>query len=291
MKLKLLDNTEINFPSGANIEAHEENLYLASGDSRHVLILDKYWKEIERINITDEEETGISKASESDFKATTIFEINKIPRMLILGAQTNEPHKSTAVLFNLDDRTQEDFDVDVFYDRVKAVESNEVNIEAASVVLGQLVLAHRGSVANPVNNLVITDLDVWKNQAEEEITIRPFEFPETFEGFAEISGMCYSPVNDWLIITLFTEVATEEGSDEKVFESYIGMIENAARKLIRKKIKINELVNLADVDKRFRGQKIESICIQSDKDRKLKLHLVAEQGGEQLTLFKLRLKE
>jgi hypothetical protein len=291
MKLKLLDHKEINFPSGSGIEYHEEKIYLAGDDSGDLLVMNKNWKELSRVQLVHTQEPRIPKNLKPDLEATAILEINKIPRLLILGSGSLDPHRSKALLINLDDLTKEEFQIDVFYERLKNQDVHDLNIEAASVVLGQLVLAHRGNLSNPENYLVVTNMDVWKNQAEEEIHLRRFELPPSLPGFAGVSGMTYSPKNDWLIITLSTEETKDAVADGKIGTSYLGIIENAARKLFRKKIKVDEVINLSEVDARFAGNKIESVCVQSDKEAKVKLHLVADNDNGKTTLFKVRLKE
>jgi hypothetical protein len=291
MKVKLLDHKEISFPSGSGIEFHEEKIYLVGDDAKEILVLNKNWKELDRISVFESSTDRIAKDLKADMEATTIVEINKIPRLLVLGSGSMVPHRNRAFLFNLDDKTREEFPIDIFYNRLKNNGLADLNIESASIILGKLVLGNRGNISSPSNYLITADINVWKDQENEEIRILPFVYPQGSPDFAGLSGMTYSPQNDWLIITLSTENTKDSVNDGKIGDSYLGVIENASSKMVRKKIKIDELINLSDVDDTFRRNKIESVCIQSDKDAKVKLHLVADNDNGQSVLFKIRLKE
>ncbi len=69
------------------------------------------------------------------------------------------------------------------------------------------------------------------------------------------------------------------------------MIENLYRKIGREKgkIKINHLLDLNESAKEFKGYKIESVCIQSQKDHSIKLQLIANNEQAKTHLFKVGL--
>ena len=90
-----------------------------------------------------------------------------------------------------------------------------------------------------------------------------------------------------LLFTASTENKDSESEEDKIGESYFGIIENAYRKLYRKKVKINEWLMLSEADERFFKQKIESVCIQTEKRGKFKLHLVADNDRGGSFLFKV----
>jgi len=143
MKVKLLDHKEISFPSGSGIEFHEEKIYLVGDDAKEILVLNKNWKELDRISVFESSTDRIAKDLKADMEATTIVEINKIPRLLVLGSGSMVPHRNRAFLFNLDDKTREEFPIDIFYNRLKNNGLADLNIESASIILGKLVLGNR----------------------------------------------------------------------------------------------------------------------------------------------------
>lgn len=294
MKLTLTDFKELtSFPSGSGIEFHDEKVFLVGDDAKEVLVMNKSWKELERIPLFESTDDRIPKKIKSDLEATTVVVVNSIPRLLVLGSGSKEEHRNKAILFNLDDYIKEEFDMTVFYDRIKAAGITDLNIEsAATLAEGHIILGNRGNKKNPDNHLIITKNTFWKHQVDAELEILPIKFPgkENKLKGAGISGLTYSAINDWLIFTASTELTDNPVDDGPIGDSYLGIIENASRKIGRKDMKVNEFINLREAEKSLKGYKIESVCMQSEKSGRLKLQLVADNDDGVSCLFKVRLK-
>ncbi|MGN6421461.1 MAG: DUF6929 family protein [Pseudobacter sp.] len=291
MKIKLFDYKEVpSFPSGSGIEFYDDKVFLVGDDSREVLVLNKRWKELERVPLIAGTEPRVPKAVKSDLEATTIVTINRIPRLLVLGSGSLEKNRNKAILFNLDSYLKDEFDLTSFYNRIAKTGVKNMNIEAAALVEDHIILGNRGNRKNPVNQLIITRNAFWKHQAQAEISIVDLELPVKDKKGIGISGLSYSILNDTLIFTASTEQTDNAVDDGSIGDSYLGIIENASRKIGRKSLKVNELINLGDVHELFKGFKIESACIQSEKSNRLKLHLVADNDTGKSYLFKVRLK-
>jgi hypothetical protein len=290
MKVKLLDHKYIpGFNSGSGLQFHAENLYLTDTGSNEVLVLSQNWKEIDRIPLFGTK-GSLNNTEHKDLEAATIVEINSIPRLLALGTDIHDSSHNKAVLLNLDDRTREDFAIDEFDERLKVLGLDQLNIRTAAIILGKLVLGNRGNAGSTENNFVVTDIDLWKKQDTEEISLLPVKYPEdTPEGIL-LSGMSYSPENDWLILTFISEIGHSGNGDAPLSTTYLGLVENASRKVARKQVKINELIDLSEISKHLFGQEIKATCIQSDKSGKVKLYMVADhqEGGTQI--YKIRIK-
>ena len=289
MKIKLLDHKHIpGFESGSGLEFHGENIFITDTHSTEILVLSDNWKEIERIPLF-EAATGNVAAQHKDLDASTIVEINSIPRLLALGTDTHESKHNKAVLLNLDDRTREDFTIDKFDERLAIFGLDQLNIRGASIILGKLVLGNRKSISGGENNFIVTDIELWKKQDTEEISLLPVKYPEDTPPGILLSGTCYSPENDWLLITFISQNGiTEEGDQTPT--SYFGLVENASRKVARKQVKINELIDLAEVSKHLVGQTIKSLCIQSDKNGKVKLYVASDHPDGGTHVFRIRVK-
>jgi hypothetical protein len=288
MKLKLLDYKELpDLPTGSNLEFFNDAIYVVDDDASDMLVLNKKWQ-IQSTNklFLNGEPQMVSKAR-SDFEATTIVVINLIPRLLVLGYDAKDKcHK--AVLWNLDDLTKEEHDITEFYNRLKA-EVGVINIESAAIVLGKLVLCNRDHKQSPENHIIITDEDFWRNQDTAEITTISFDLPETPKQVVGLSGLTYSYKNDWLVATLLTEAGT--GNDNAASgDSYLAVIENASRKVVRKKMKVNTLFHLSDTDPSFAGYNIQSVGIRTEKSQRLKLQLLADNNAGVNGVFTVRLK-
>jgi hypothetical protein len=55
-------------------------------------------------------------------------------------------------------------------------------------------------------------------------------------------------------------------------------------------MKVNELIDLPGTHKEFKGHKVESVCIQNERNRSIKMHMVADNDDGGTFLFKVRLR-
>jgi len=287
MKLKLLDYKELpDLPVGSNLEFFNDAIYLVDDDASDMVVFNKKWQKEAVHPLLVNGEPRIAPKGKSDFEATTIVEVNSIPRLLVLGIDIKDNHHK-AILVNLDDLTKEEFDISEFYTRLKQT-VGVINIESAAIVLGKLVLCNRDHKAAPENHIIVTDADFWKNQATAEITTISFDLPQTPKQVVGLSGLTYSYKNDWLVATLLTEDGTAvDGRGD----SYLAVIENASRKVVRKKMKVNTLFHLSELDGSFSGFNLQSVCIRTEKTARLKLYMLAGNKQGMNGVFTVRVKE
>jgi hypothetical protein len=289
MKLKLLDYKELpDLPVGSNLEFFNDAIYLVDDDASDMVVLNKKWQKEAVHSLLLNSTPDIAPKGKSDFEATTIVEVNSIPRLLVLGYDVKDNHHK-AILVNLDDLTKEEFDISEFYTRLKQT-VGVINIESAAIVLGKLVLCNRDHKTAPENHIIVTDADFWKNQATAEITTISFDLPQTPKQVVGLSGLTYSYKNDWLVATLLTEDGTSASGRESG-DSYLAVIENASRKVVRKKMKVNSLFHLSEVDANFAGYNLQSVCIRTEKSMRLKLYVLADNKQGTNGVFTLRVKE
>jgi len=262
MKLKLIDYKELpDLPIGSNLEFFNDYIYLVDDDASDMVVLNKKWQTHAMHQLLVNGDPKIAPKSKSDFEATTIVEVNSIPRLLVLGFDVKDSHHK-AILINLDDHTKEEFDISEFYNRLKET-VGIINIESAAIVLGKLILCNRDHKASPENHIIVTDADFYRNQSGAEITTISFDLPQTPKQVVGLSGLAYSYKNDWLVATLLTESSTDpEGA---VGDSYLAVIENASRKVVRKKMKVNTLFHLSETDQAFNGFNMQSVCVHRKK--------------------------
>ena len=287
MKLKLLDYKEIpDLPIGSNLEFYNETLYLVDDDASDMVALNKKWQTQATHKLLRYDDPKILPGNKSDFEATTIVVVNSIPRLLVLGFDIKDNHHK-AILVNLDDYTKEEFDITEFYNRLKET-VGVINIESAAIVLGKLVLCNRDHKAAPENHIIVTDADFWKNQAKAEITTVSFDLPQTPNQVVGLSGLAYSYKNDWLVVTLLSEGADKD--HQSTGDSYLAIIENASRKVVRKKMKVNSLFHLNETSESFGGFNMQSLCIRSDKSSRLKLYLLADNKAGKNGVFTVLVK-
>lgn len=292
MNIKFLDFKQLkDFPSGSGIESFDNKIYIVGDDAKDILVVNKNWKLKETINLFPSDTLRIAKQLKADYEATTVIQINKIPFLLILGSGSIDATRNKGVLINLTSKATEEIDLSVFYDRLKQSGFKELNIEAVTLMGDKLILSNRGNKLRPDNRVILTSADFWKKQQTADIFPIKIEWEQKTESFMTLSGLTYSYQNDWLILTASSEDTDNAIDDGSIGDSYLGVIENISRKIGRSRLKLNSLFNLAKLDKLFKGHKIESVCIQGDKEHRLKLHLVADNDTGDSHLFKVRLKE
>jgi hypothetical protein len=288
MKLKLIDYKEISdLPVGSNVEFYNDILYLVDDDASDMVTLNKKWQVQATHQLLRNDDPKILPGTRSDFEATAIVVVNSIPRLLVMGFDAKDNHHK-AILVNLDDLTKEEFDISVFYNRLKET-VGVINIESAAIVLGKLILCNRDHKTAPEKHIIVTDADFYKNQETAEITTVSFDLPQTPKQVVGLSGLTYSYKNDWLIVTLLSE-----GSDkdhQTTGDSYLAVIENASRKVVRKKMKVNALFHMNEANNDFTGYNMKSLCIRSDKSRRVKLYLLADNKSGKNGVFSVRVKE
>lgn len=288
MKIKLLDFKETtDFPSGSGIEYYNGQVYLAGDDASDILVMDKKWKGLHRIKLFDNFDDRIPKSEKSDLEATTVVYINEVPYLCIFGSGSRQQHRNKAILVNLESNNFTEYNIELFYARLQESGIQYLNIESASVVEDLLILGNRGSKKNGGNQIIITQPEFWNHPEDAEIRIIPIELENES---AQLSGLTYSEKNDSLLFTASTEDTDNSYDDGRIGESYLGVIENAYRKLYRKRVKINELVMLSEIHEIFTGNKVESVCIQTEKTGRLKLHLVADNDKGGSFLFKVMVR-
>ena len=192
---------------------------------------------------------------------------------------------------NLKNNALQWLDLTVFYNRIKAAGISVLNIEGIAEVYDYLVMVNRGNTANPVNHLIITRADFWKDQEKASLQTIVLDFENVNAAGLQlgVSGLTYSDKHEDLFLTISTEDTPNAIDDGKIGKSYLAVIENLYRKIGREKgkIKVNHLIDLPAADKGFEGYKIESVCIQSSKDHSVKMQLVADNDLGKTFLFKV----
>jgi len=287
MKLELLDFIELeNYPSGSGIEFYDDNIYVIGEESRDLLVMGKKWNKPTLISLFDTTDKKKPVPVNSELESMTVLSVEKKPHLLIIGSGTATT-KNKALLLNLKNNAMRPIDLSVFYNRIKAATSLPLNIEGVAEVYDYLVMVNRGTN----NHLIITKPDFWKDQ--EKASLQPiivdFDSAKLTTGKLGISGLTYSDKHEDLFLTISTEDSDSKTTGEKSGKNYLAIIENLYRKIGREKgkIKLNQLIDLSEADKRFEGCRIESVCVQSSKDHSIKLQLVGDDENGKTLLFKV----
>jgi hypothetical protein len=289
LKLLLL----MDFPSGSSINYYNEKLYLVGDDASHILILDSNYEKVDSIKLFDHSEKRIPKTKKRDFEASTVVTDNGKSYLLVLGSASRESRKKV-MLVPLLSSTFHEPSFTEYYDgefitRLVASGIQEVNIEGVTLVGDRIVLANRGNSSNPKNHLIVTESNFWEKQKESRVNVSRLLSPAGRGGFIGISALFYLKQNDVLLVTLSSEVTSNSYDDGAIGNSYIAWIDNITQKINNPDLKLDGLINLADADKAFKGEKIEGICVESTMNEEFILHLISDNDKGESKLFKVKM--
>lgn len=272
------------YPSASGIEYFNNRVYLIGDDASDLLVLDSNLVIIDSIQLYSFTEKRIPKAIKPDLESITLTNDNKL---LLLGSGSLAPYRNTAWLIDPLTKQKDSIRLDTFYQRLKMNGLAEINIEGACAIPGNIVLSNRGSKGYPKNHLVFTSKQFCTQQTQSPISSVLIGSNTDSSSFSGVSGMTYARKSDRLILTVSTEDTRNSMDDGAIGKSYLWIVNNISGKRRWKAINPDQVIDLDELDQRFKGQKIESVCITKETGEFLHLLLAADNDNGSSTLFKL----
>jgi hypothetical protein len=98
-------------------------------------------------------------------------------------------------------------------------------------------------------------------------------------------------MSDRLLLTVSTENTYNITQNGTIGKSYLWIIDNISAKKNMTAINPSKIIDLEELDERFKGHKIESVCIISEDKNETQLVLVADDDNGTSVLFKITLKK
>jgi hypothetical protein len=276
------------FPSGSSLEFYNNRIYLIGDDAKQILVLDQAYNHIDSIPLFEARESRIPKYKKADLEASALIVTGDEARVLVFGSAAVSNRE---VVLELSPGKPSDsiktISTAVFTNRLKQAGIKEINLEGAATVNEYLVLCNRANENNTVNNFIITTPDFLDNQATIKFNISSVKLPKQ-KNINGISGLAYVPEKDLLLFTASTELTGNAYDDGEIGDSYIGWIKDASTKLYLPEISPDGIINLAEADKEFAAEKIESICVEKYHEDIFDIHLVSDNDKGESTLFKIQ---
>ena len=272
------------YPSASGIDFRNQTVYIIGDDANNLLILDSSLKTKDSIALFSFSEKRIPKKLKADLEAMTILDNGDI---LLSGSGSLNPTRFVAWLINPVKKTKDSIRLDTFYQRVSLQGINELNIEGIAAYPGGFILANRGSKGYPKNHLIFTRRNFWQRQTGVEISSMLAGVNTDSSQFSGISGITYAPKQDALILTISTEDTRNNMDDGAIGTSYLWIIRNISSKKNWKAVNPDTIINLDQLDPKFIGQKIESVCILKETSSRYYLLLAADNDNGSSTLFKM----
>jgi hypothetical protein len=277
----------LDYPSASGIENFDGRLYLVGDDANYILVLDSGFNKVDSIPLFNYREKRIPKPVKPDLEGTTTIYGGKESLLLSIGSGSLPPWRNSAYFFHYKSRKTDSIRLDSFYSELQSLGVKEINIEGICSIQPTLVLANRGNLSYRSNQLIFTNLSVLYGRTQGPINIVKLGGNNDTSEFRGVSGLSYSKRSDRLLLTVSTEATASATEDGAIGKSYLWMIRNFSSKRNWKAINPDLIIDLEEVDARFKGQKIESVCILKETKDFLHLALAADNDDGSSTLFRL----
>ena len=271
------------YPSASGIEYLNNKAYIIGDDANILLVLDSNLNITDSIALYSYTEKRIPKSVKPDLESISILPDNK----LLLTGSGSSARRQLAWLIDPLTRQKDSIRLDTFYQRLLLNGIAELNIEGSTAIPGSVVLSNRGSKGYTKNHLIFTGRNFRERQTTTEINTVLAGTNTDTSFFNGISGLAYAKKTDKLIMTVSTEDTRNSIDDGAIGKSYLWIIRNISSKKRWKAVNPDTIIDLEDADPRFKGQKIESVCITKETGNFLYLLLVADNDDGSSTLFRL----
>jgi hypothetical protein len=273
---------QLSYPSSSAIVCVDARFYIMGDDARNLVILNTELEEIDSIALYHSNERRIPKPAKGDIEAGTITADNKL---LLVGSGSLPPHRNGGWLIDPAAARADSFRLDTIYGRIMEAGLTMLNIEGACTLPGFILLANRGNNAWRKNHLILL-ADTFLN-AQHTAGIQIVELSANNKGpvFVGVSGMDHHAKSDELIITASTENTSSNTGDGAIGKSYLWVIRNFSSKQHLPTIRPDIVIDLEDLDKRFHGLKIESVCVIRKTNVGYYIALVADNDDGNSTVI------
>ena len=280
--MKSLDD----YPSASAIEYINGKLYITGDDATGILVLDTNLHTIDSIPLIDYPGKRIPKEIKPDLESSVYFH-DKGTVLFLFGSGSLTPYRNNGWWYYFETNIKDSMSLQSLYTQIKKSGIKELNIEGACITNQYLVLSNRGNKSDPENHLVITDRNFWNNDSSFQITVIPVITDSDTSSFGGISGLCYAPEHDKLIMTVSTEDTRNSFEDGAIGKSYLWIVNQISSKIHDKDIHPDRIIDLEKIDSRFKGQKIESATVIRESKEQVQLVLVADNDKGSSSVFKL----
>lgn len=290
----LISVKKLSYPSASSVEFYDGVLYVMGDDATDLLVLDTNLNVIDSIHFIDYAGRRIPKDSKQDLEASALYKDNTGTALFLFGSGSITPNRDKGWWYYFETKIKDSVSFQTLYSQLKKSGINQINIEGACFIYKSLLLSNRGNKNYPINHLIYIDdalRSFWDKDSSFHLKIMPFEPEKDTSLFKGISGLCYSRQSDQLIMTVSTENTRSAYEDGAIGKSYLWVIDSISNKLKSKTVTSDKVIDLEEIDPRFKGQKIESATIIEETKEFMRLVLVADNDDGSSTIFKMSIKK
>ncbi len=286
-EFRFIEIKKLDYPSASAVEYHDGKLYVMGDDAPNMIVLDTNFSIIDSTTIILHSGNRIPKDTKPDLEASAIYSVNNETLLFLFGSGSLDPFRNSGWKYNIQAKTKDNLYLQPTYAKVKQAGIEQLNIEGAAFVSGKLILVNRGNKGYPYNQLISIDESFLKNDSSYNIAIVPFDLQTDTALFKGISGLTHAKQTDQLIMTVSTEDTRNAYDDGAIGKSYLWIIDNISGKLNSGDIKPDQIIDLEEIDSRFKSQKIESATVIEETKDFIRLVLVADNDDGSSTIFKM----
>ena len=287
-RVKLIEvKTFSNYPSGSGLAYFDGHIYIAGDDATNILKTDGQFKSLDSIILFNSLQKRIPKDIKADLESIALIKLYKAPAFLLTGSGSRAPYRNYCWIINPVNKEKKQYRLDTFYNRLKNEGISDLNIEGAAAIPAGIVLASRGNKSFAKNYLIFAPNRFWEKQETSLIKIVKAGVNTDTSFFTGISGLDYSWKTDQLFLTLSTENTYNSFDDGSIGKSYLWIINDISSKKKLDVINPDRIIDLEQLDPRFKGHKIESVCIVSENKNQKELVLVSDDDKGGSVLFRM----
>jgi hypothetical protein len=284
--ISLIKTTHLShYPSASTLEFHQGKLYVIGDDATQALILDKEHALVDSIRLFPGSlKKRISKKTKADIESTIIVNSDDSDYLVAFGSLSSRRRNQVLWVDLQDGKWKKTSTFTMSHSDI-----DEWNIEGTALVNDRLLLTNRANNSSRANHLLVTSFDEKKGINPDSIHSILLRLPEG-KNILGISSISYVKEKDMLLFAASTENTANATDDGAIGDSYIGYISNISKKLDKKELRPDEIINITKHLKSKQPQKIESIVVEDPSGKDLIVHLAADNDNGQSMLFKLRWK-
>ena len=275
------------YPSGSGLAFLDDRLYIIGDDASDILVMDTQFQVIDRINLFTPGQKRIPKDIKADLESIALIKLKATTAFLLAGSGSLSPHRNVAWIVDPANKDKKQYRLDTFYNRLRNAGIQDLNIEGITTLPFGIMLASRGNKSFLKNYLILTSDRFWENQESAAISLISTGINTDTSFFTGISGLDYSYSSDQLLLTVSTEDTRNSYEDGAVGKSYLWIINDISSKRNWKAIHPDRIIDLEELDSRFKGNKVESVCIVAENANERELALVADDDKGGTVLFKM----
>jgi hypothetical protein len=275
--------TLTNFPSASAIEFDNGKLYLFGDDAAYMLVLDTAYRQLDTIRFLEDTSYRLSKETKPDIESSVLIRTESGVDLFAISSFSSKERASLLWFQPGGSRTITVHKMENFYKILTS--GTPANIEGLAMAGNLMVMANRANGTQKINQLILSPM------FENATSLKTMTMDLSLQkGLVGVSGLFYVEKRDLMLFTASTEATFNAMEDGVIGDSYLGWIGNFSSHLNDSLLKPDKMINLADVHPQFKGQKVESVCMEFLNGTEMLLHLAADNDNGQSTLFKVKLK-